>query len=211
MGRVSNRIALGWIAGILMGMSTQSFAETQILYKNLRFDLVKIENRDARDQVAEALRQGFYASFQGKPNFRKLIANLQGNGQPRTIRFTSNERDVTGLSQSGAVAVTGWQGPAGVNDMTSDPKSRQNIRIFLRPGLAFWYLASTVWHELLHVTLNVTHHYTTLQGSIDPRFVDEGTWYGWIDRLMLEFPRMLVNPVTGVSEEMYNPDNNPWS
>jgi hypothetical protein len=72
-------------------------------------------------------------------------------------------------------------------------------------------VVSNLWHELLHLTLQRTHHQTTTDGTMSDRYVDDTLWYSTIRKVMLDFPMYATDPVTGQSTELYNPENNPWS
>ena len=189
-------------------------ATTSNLYAqgNITYDLSRVYDAATRMQIVGCLDLGYQAMKAGGKNIRREITNLQGTGRAKIIRFFSNEQEAApGSVPSGAPAIATWSGPNGPGDFSSPPSQRTDIRIYVNPGQPYWYLVNTIWHELLHTTLSVTHSQTTPEGTMPSRYVNDGVWYNTIRGIMLDFPLHAVNPTTGKIETLYNTENSPWS
>jgi hypothetical protein len=179
---------------------------------NLTFDLSCVRDSTSRIQILAALKLGFSAANRGGQHVGQEIRNLRANGAPRTIRFYSDIRDMNdGQANIGARAFTNWQSAEGEDAINSVPALRSDIQVFFMPGQPYWDMVNNVWHELLHVTLTVTHSQTSVEGTIAARFVNDPVWYSTIKNIMLDFPQSSPDPVTGQPTELYNLENSPWS
>ncbi len=179
---------------------------------NLSFDVTAVRDPDLKTDILSALDLGFRAADGGGRSVARVIADLRGNGAPRTIRFYSDQKEALPSETQGlgVRAFSVWMGPNGLNEMSSPPSVRTDIRIFLKPGMVYWDVVGTVWHELLHVTLNITHHQTTREGSPSPAFVNDAVWYTTMKEIMFDFPRFANDPVNGLRTELYDPESGPW-
>lgn len=179
---------------------------------NVTYDLSRVYDAATRAQIIGCLDLGYKAMKAGGKNIRREITNLQGNGRAKIIRFFSNEQEASpGSVPTGAPATATWTGPNGPGDFTSPPSQRTDIRVYVNPGQPYWYLVNTIWHELLHTTLSVTHSQTTPEGTMPSNYVNDGIWYNTIRGIMLDFPLHAINPTTGKVETVYNTENSPWS
>lgn len=204
--------APGTSHGVTRAISSQGDdtpASVTYSHGNLVFDLSYLRDPDLQRRVYEALIFGFQVAAR-KPHGRlaQEIADLQGNGELRQISFYSDPADI-GLTMPGAAAFATWEDPAyGTNGFGSSPSLRTNLAIVIPPlQTDYPYLMQTVWHELLHLTLNVTHRQ---YGRADDH-ADNSVWYPTIKKIMLDFPRVARDPVTGEKVELYNPERSPWS
>jgi hypothetical protein len=204
----------GW-AALAAGLCAQGAqAATSSVYKqaNLSYDLSRVYDGNARAEVAAALALGYRQAAAGGKKVGATIAALRGNGAARAILFFSDESEFNpSAAGSGSPAAATWEGAQGQNDMVSPPPSRSDRRVFIRPGQPYWYVANSVWHELLHITLRVTHHQTTPEGTMPAQYINDNYWYTTIKGIMLDFPRFAADPTTGQQTELYNPENSPWS
>ena len=178
---------------------------------NLTYDLSAVYDGALQKQLYWALDLGHQRVSQGGRKIGKLVSLLRGDGRARTIRFFSRESDASPGGAIGSPALAFWRGPRGDLDMTSSPSSRYDIRVFVRPKQPYWYVVNSVWHELQHVTLQVTHRQTTPEGSMPTEYVNDGVWYPTIKGVMYDFPRFATDPDTGRQTELYDPESNPWS
>jgi hypothetical protein len=210
-----------WIESMLL-VATLAFSQNGIAaaganplvfqQANLTYDLTMVHDRRLVKQITAALGLGYQQASLGKKKIAAEINALRGNGQPRVIAFFSNEAEQSpGTVSTAAPASAVWTGPQGQNEMVSPPSMRTNLRIFIRPNQPYWYMFNSVWHELLHTTLRVTHTQTTPEGTMPANVVNDGVWYGLIKGIMLDFPVMTTDPNTGQPTELYNVENSPWS
>lgn len=192
---------------------TASAPQDVVRYKSIQFVLDRIGDSTSRAYVRSALELGIAQVRSPHPTLQRFLDALEGDRLGRTIRFYSVEAEARyqGLSGSGAPALISWVGPAGANEMTSPPILRRDFKLYVSPRLQFWYTVSSVWHELMHATMAITHHQTTPEGTRDDKYVDDAAWFTAIKNLMLDFPRFAADPVSGATEELYNIENNPWS
>lgn len=201
-----------WCWSLFGGDSSSS----NYVQANITYDLSNVTDGDSQKQILAALQLGYQAAqASGATAIQKEIQDLQGDGSPRVIQFYSNQQAADGNPNAANIMVTAfstWQGPQGPNDMVSPPSERTNIRIYLEPKQPYYgYLVNSVWHELLHTTLNITHHQTTNEGTVSAQYVNDAVWFGTIYSIMLNFPQNAVNPVTNQSEQLYDTNNSPWS
>jgi hypothetical protein len=181
-------------------------------HDNLTYDLSHVHTLAERQQILAALKLGYTSTNRGGKSIALEISHLRGNNQPRTIAFYSDDAEANpGAVAIGAPAFAIWNGPLGANEMISPPSERTDLRIFLRDDQPYWYLVNSVWHELLHLTLQITHHQTTPEGTVNEDYVNDAIWYSTIYSIMLNFPSRSVDPATKKPEELYNINDNPWS
>ncbi len=192
---------------------TQGLPDSHYQQGNLTFDLSHVYDANLKDQILSSLKLGFRAAASGGKSIQAEIANLRGDGNPRTIQFFSDPKEADpGAIMMAETAFAVWNVAPGASVWSVRPSARTGLRVFFSPKQPYYgYLVNSVWHELLHLTLSTTHGQTTTDGSVSEAVVDNVIWYQTIKQIMLNFPKTSVDPVTGESVEIYNVENSPWS
>ena len=179
---------------------------------NVTYDLSHVHDGALSTQILTALALGYDRASAGRPDVRREIASLRGDGGARLVSFFSDAAEADPSAPSvGAPAFSIWQGPRGPQDMDSAPSTRTDLRVFIAPNQPYWYVTSNLWHELLHLTLRITHHQTTAEGTFPAQYVNDTVWYSTIKKIMFDFPRTSPDPISGGETELYDPEDNPWS
>lgn len=195
------------------GPGSEGLGSADLQEGNLTFDFSHVYDRNLKAEILAALTLGFQVAASGGKHVQAEIKNLRGNGRPRTIKFYSDASEANPGAR--AIAETGfstWSNPSGGDAFNVPPSQRVDLRVYLNPTQPdYSYLVNSVWHELLHITLSITHSQTTAEGSVPEASVNNAVWYSTIKGIMLDFPRSTIDPLTRQTIELYNPENSPWS